>query len=210
MVFFEVVLRGEVIRFRLAVPADLARVRFGLVHVVRNRPHVIEELAKQIPASIALHDVGTKHQVAEVTSLGLVQMTRKRVGAGLLEAFSTPCECCNGRGVILTFDPDSDGQTTHHPAPDEAEEQRGVREPEDLHGAVTYAELGSMFPEAGGQYVYLRESLGPLWGFMYGWTLFLVIQTGTIAAVGVAFVMAVGVLPTHRRRGALPCRHIAS
>src|SRR6266699_2838889 len=56
----------------------------------------------------------TKHQVAEVTSLGLVQMTRKRVGAGLLEAFSTPCECCNGRGVILTFDPDSDGQTAHH------------------------------------------------------------------------------------------------
>src|SRR5439155_23201925 len=56
----------------------------------------------------------TKHQVAEVTSLGLVQMTRKRVGAGLLEAFSTPCECCNGRGVILTFDPDSDGHATHH------------------------------------------------------------------------------------------------
>ena len=56
----------------------------------------------------------TKHQVAEVTSLGLVQMTRKRVGAGLLEAFSTPCECCNGRGVILTFDPDSDSQASHH------------------------------------------------------------------------------------------------
>ena len=56
----------------------------------------------------------TKHQVAEVTSLGLVQMTRKRVGAGLLEAFSTTCECCNGRGVILTFDPDSDGHTTPH------------------------------------------------------------------------------------------------
>ena len=55
----------------------------------------------------------TKHQVAEVTSLGLVQMTRKRVGAGLLEAFSTPCECCNGRGVILTFDADGDV----HPAP---------------------------------------------------------------------------------------------
>ena len=46
----------------------------------------------------------TKHQVAEVTSLGLVQMTRKRVGAGLLEAFSQPCECCNGRGVIITLD----------------------------------------------------------------------------------------------------------
>jgi ribonuclease E len=56
----------------------------------------------------------TKHQVAEVTSLGLVQMTRKRVGAGLLEAFSTPCECCNGRGVILTFEPDGDTQATHH------------------------------------------------------------------------------------------------
>ena len=58
----------------------------------------------------------TKHQVAEVTSLGLVQMTRKRVGAGLLEAFSTPCECCNGRGVILNFDPDpdADGHATHH------------------------------------------------------------------------------------------------
>jgi ribonuclease E len=46
----------------------------------------------------------TKHQVAEVTSLGLVQMTRKRVGAGLLEAFSQPCECCNGRGVIVSLD----------------------------------------------------------------------------------------------------------
>ncbi|MCL2585400.1 MAG: Rne/Rng family ribonuclease, partial [Streptosporangiales bacterium] len=47
----------------------------------------------------------TKHQVAEVTSLGLVQMTRKRVGAGLLEAFSQPCECCNGRGLHLTLEP---------------------------------------------------------------------------------------------------------
>ena len=56
----------------------------------------------------------TKHQVAEVTSLGLVQMTRKRVGAGLLEAFSVPCECCNGRGVIITFEPDSDGHASHH------------------------------------------------------------------------------------------------
>ena len=46
----------------------------------------------------------TKHQVAEVTSLGLVQMTRKRVGSGLLEAFSEPCECCNGRGVVVSFD----------------------------------------------------------------------------------------------------------
>jgi ribonuclease E len=56
----------------------------------------------------------TKHQVAEVTSLGLVQMTRKRVGAGLLEAFSIPCECCNGRGVILTLDLDGDVQPAPH------------------------------------------------------------------------------------------------
>ena len=54
-------------------------------------------------------------------------------------------------------------------------------------GALTYGELAAMMPRAGGQYVYLRESLGSLWGFLYGWTLFLVIQTGTIAAVGVAF-----------------------
>ena len=46
----------------------------------------------------------TKHQVAEVTSLGLVQMTRKRVGSGLLEAFSEPCDCCNGRGRIVSLD----------------------------------------------------------------------------------------------------------
>ena len=46
----------------------------------------------------------TKHQVAEVTSLGLVQMTRKRVGSGLLEAFSEPCDCCNGRGVLISLD----------------------------------------------------------------------------------------------------------
>jgi ribonuclease E len=59
----------------------------------------------------------TKHQVAEVTSLGLVQMTRKRVGAGLLEAFSVPCECCNGRGVIITFEPDADGHAPRHVHP---------------------------------------------------------------------------------------------
>ncbi len=54
-------------------------------------------------------------------------------------------------------------------------------------GALSYGELAAMMPKAGGQYVYLREALGPLWGFLYGWTFFLVIQTGTIAAVGVAF-----------------------
>ncbi len=60
-------------------------------------------------------------------------------------------------------------------------------------GALSYGELAAMMPKAGGQYVYLREALGPLWGFLYGWTLFLVIQTGTIAAVGVAFAKFLGV-----------------
>ena len=62
-----------------------------------------------------------------------------------------------------------------------------------ITGALAYGELAAMMPRAGGQYVYLRESLGPLWGFLYGWTLFLVIQTGTIAAVGVAFGKFLGV-----------------
>jgi APA family basic amino acid/polyamine antiporter len=62
-----------------------------------------------------------------------------------------------------------------------------------LIAALSYGELAAMMPKAGGQYVYLRESLGPLWGFLYGWTLFLVIQTGTIAAVCVAFGKFLGV-----------------
>jgi basic amino acid/polyamine antiporter, APA family len=62
-----------------------------------------------------------------------------------------------------------------------------------LVGALSYGELAAMMPKAGGQYVYLRESLGPIWGFLYGWTLFLVIQTGTVAAVGVAFGKFLGV-----------------
>ena len=62
-----------------------------------------------------------------------------------------------------------------------------------ITAALSYGELAAMMPRAGGQYVYLRESLGPLWGFLYGWTLFLVIQTGTIAAVGVAFGKFLGV-----------------
>src|SRR6266568_1952424 len=56
-----------------------------------------------------------------------------------------------------------------------------------LMGALSYGELAAMFPNAGGQYVYLREGISPLFGYLYGWTLFVVIQTGTIAAVAVAF-----------------------
>ena len=63
-----------------------------------------------------------------------------------------------------------------------------------IAAALSYGELAAMFPHAGGQYVYLREAFSPLWGFLYGWTSFLVIQTGTIAAVGVAFAKFLGVL----------------
>ncbi len=60
--------------------------------------------------------------------------------------------------------------------------------------AVSYGELAGMMPQAGGQYVYLREAYNPLIGFLYGWTFFLVIQTGTIAAVAVAFAKFTAVL----------------
>src|SRR5213594_2544226 len=63
-----------------------------------------------------------------------------------------------------------------------------------LLGALSYGELAAMFPKAGGNYVYLREGISPLLGYLYGWTLFVVIQTGTIAAVAVAFARFTAVL----------------
>src|ERR1700730_8535042 len=61
-------------------------------------------------------------------------------------------------------------------------------------GALSYAELAAMLAHAGGQYVFLREAYGSLWAFLYGWTAFLVIQTGFIAAVAVIFARYLGVL----------------
>jgi APA family basic amino acid/polyamine antiporter len=66
-----------------------------------------------------------------------------------------------------------------------------------VSAALSYGELAAMMPHAGGQYVYLREAWSPLWGFLYGWTLFLVIQTGTVAAVAVGFARYFGVLWPH-------------
>ncbi|HRH66018.1 MAG TPA: amino acid permease [Bacteroidia bacterium] len=62
-----------------------------------------------------------------------------------------------------------------------------------IFGALSYGELAAAMPKAGGQYIYLKEAYGPMYGFLYGWTLFSVIQTGTIAAVGVAFAKFTGV-----------------
>jgi basic amino acid/polyamine antiporter, APA family len=79
-------------------------------------------------------------------------------------------------------------------------------------GALSYGELAAMMPKAGGQYVYLRESFSPLWGFLYGWTLFLVIQTGTIAAVAIGFAKYLGVLwsPVSERNYLIPPVHLTS
>ena len=63
-----------------------------------------------------------------------------------------------------------------------------------LAAALSYGELAAMMPRAGGQYVYLREAFSPIWGFLYGWTLFLVIQTGTIDAVSIGFARYLGLL----------------
>jgi basic amino acid/polyamine antiporter, APA family len=62
-----------------------------------------------------------------------------------------------------------------------------------ITAALSYGELAASMPHAGGQYIYLREAFGPLSGFLYGWTSFMVIQTGTIAAVGVAFAKFLGI-----------------
>ena len=74
----------------------------------------------------------TKHQVAEVTSLGLVQMTRKRVGQGLLEAFSKPCEDCSGRGVKVTLDPFEPAPRTRAQQAAAADDATGADEPVEV------------------------------------------------------------------------------
>ena len=75
-----------------------------------------------------------------------------------------------------------------------------------ITGALCCAELAAMMPRAGGQYVFLREAYGPLVGFLFGWSMFLVVQTGTIAAVAVAFAKFLGVLVPRGRGRPLPDR----
>jgi APA family basic amino acid/polyamine antiporter len=81
-----------------------------------------------------------------------------------------------------------------------------------ITAALSYGELASMLPQAGGMYVYLREAFSPLWGFLYGWTLFTVIQTGTIAAVSVAFSRFLSVLfpPVAENRYIIEPIHMSS
>jgi len=70
-----------------------------------------------------------------------------------------------------------------------------------LLGALSVAELGGAFPEAGGQYVYLREAFGPVWGFLYGWAAFAVINTASVAAIAVAFASYAGFFVPLSTRG---------
>src|SRR5215472_1319386 len=81
-----------------------------------------------------------------------------------------------------------------------------------MAAALSYGELASMLPHAGGMYIYLREAFSPLWGFLYGWTLFTVIQTGTIAAVSVAFARFLSVIfpPVAENRYLIEPIHISS
>src|SRR5476649_65840 len=81
-----------------------------------------------------------------------------------------------------------------------------------IAAALSYGELASMLPQSGGMYVYLREAFSPLWGFLYGWTLFTVIQTGTIAAVSVAFARFLSIIfpPVAENRYIIEPIHISS
>jgi APA family basic amino acid/polyamine antiporter len=81
-----------------------------------------------------------------------------------------------------------------------------------ITAALSYGELASMLPHAGGMYIYLREAFSPLWGFLYGWTFFTVIQTGTIAAVAVAFARFFSVVfpPVSESRYLIRPIHITS
>jgi APA family basic amino acid/polyamine antiporter len=138
---------------------------------------VSTETKQPVPAAVAEWETATHQNTELVKGLGLTSATTLVMGSMI------------GSGIFIVS----------------AEIAREVNSPALLIGAwlvtgfmtvvgaLSYGELAAMMPRAGGQYVFLREALGPLWGFLYGWTLFLVIQTGTIAAVGVAFGKFLGV-----------------
>jgi basic amino acid/polyamine antiporter, APA family len=146
-------------------------------HPLVRRRVSIQAKDPTIPATSSEWDVATHQDKELVKGLGLTSATMLVMGSMI------------GSGIFIVS----------------AEIAREVDSPALLIGAwlvtgfmtiaaaLSYGELAAMMPRAGGQYVYLREALGPLWGFLYGWTLFLVIQTGTIAAVGVAFGKFLGV-----------------
>src|SRR5215210_7724288 len=123
-------------------------------------------------------------------SVGTTRPPRLERGLGLLDATTIVVGSMIGSGIFIVS----------------AESSRLVGSPGwllaawalagllTITGALSCAELSAMMPRAGGQYVFLREAYGPALGFLFGWSLLLVIQTGTIAAVAVAFARFTGVL----------------
>jgi APA family basic amino acid/polyamine antiporter len=129
-------------------------------------------------ASISVPETAAKSETGFVRAIGLFDGTMivvgSMIGSGIfIVAAEIARETGSPAGLLLTWI--ITGMLT-------------------ISAALSYGELAALFPHAGGQYVYLREAYSPLWGFLYGWTLFLVIQTGTIAAVAVGFARYLGVL----------------
>jgi APA family basic amino acid/polyamine antiporter len=135
------------------------------------------------------NQVTTSNLISQTESTGTDQATGMVQTLGLFSSTALVAGSMIGSGIFLV---DADiARVTNSPAL--LLGAWAVTAVMTLIAALSYGELAAMMPKAGGQYVYLRESLGPLWGFLYGWTLFLVIQTGTIAAVCVAFGKFLGV-----------------
>jgi APA family basic amino acid/polyamine antiporter len=129
-------------------------------------------------ASLSVAETTAKHEAGFVRAIGLFDGTMivvgSMIGSGIfIVAAEITRETGSPAGLLLTWI------------------VTGIL---TISAALSYGELAALFPRAGGQYVYLREAYSPLWGFLYGWTLFLVIQTGTIAAVAVGFARYLGVL----------------
>jgi APA family basic amino acid/polyamine antiporter len=123
---------------------------------------------------------------AEKTAAGLD--TEFRRGLGLYDATMVVIGSMIGSGIFIV----SADMSRKLGSPGWLLVAWGITGVLTITAALSYGELAAMMPRAGGQYVYLREAFSPLCGFLYGWTLFLVIQTGTIAAVGVAFAKFLG------------------
>jgi APA family basic amino acid/polyamine antiporter len=128
----------------------------------------------------------TQPAIDEKTAAGLD--TEFRRGLGLYDATMVVIGSMIGSGIFIV----SADMSRKLGSPGWLLVAWGITGVLTITAALSYGELAAMMPRAGGQYVYLREAFSPLCGFLYGWTLFLVIQTGTIAAVGVAFAKFLG------------------
>src|SRR3989475_5031023 len=111
-------------------------------------------------------------------------------GLGLLDATMLVAGSMIGSGIFIV----SADIARRLPAPGWLLAVWGIAGALTVAGALSYGRLAAAMPRTGGQYVYLTELYGPLWGFLYGWTLVLLIPTGTIAAVAVAFATFAGTL----------------